>query len=95
MLKRINDTTHPYELEVIRLLSSEPLASHPRNHSVPLYDVLDIPGEEHGHIIVMPLLRAFNDPQFQTIGESVEFIHQVFEVCPMILPTFPVINLRL
>ncbi len=93
MLKRISDTTHPYELEVIRLLSSEPLASHPRNHSLPLYDVLDIPGEEHGNIIVMPLLGAFNEPQFQTIGESVEFFNQIFEVCPVILQTSAVINI--
>ncbi len=95
ILKRVNDITHPYELEVIRLLSSEPLVSHPRNHSVPLYDVLDIPGEEHGHIIVMPLLRALDKPRFQTVGECVEFFHQIFEVCSIIPHIIDVINIPL
>ncbi|KAJ3551171.1 hypothetical protein NM688_g4863 [Phlebia brevispora] len=79
MLKKVVDTTHPYELEVNRLFSTEPIASHPKNHCAFVYEFLDVPGEDHVHIIVMPLLRAFNKPSFRTVGEAVDFFQQVFE----------------
>ncbi len=79
-LKKIVDATHPHELEINQLFSSEPLASHPLNHCVPVYDVLDVPGEDGVHVIVMPLLRAFNDPPLYTIGEAIEFFDQIFHV---------------
>lgn len=82
-LKKTVDTTHPYELEINRLFSSEPYVSHARNHCVPVSEVLDVPGEEHVHIIVMPLLRPFDDVVFETVGEAVEFFHQVLEVSIM------------
>ena len=81
MLKRVMDTTHPYELEINRLLCSEPHISHPRNHCAPIYEFMDVPDEEHEHIIVMPLLHPFDQPSFETVGEAVEFFHQIFEVC--------------
>ena len=81
MLKKVVDTTHPYELEVNRLLSSEPHISHPRNHCVPIHEFMDVPDEEHTHIIVMPLLHPFDEPSFGTVGEAIEFFHQIFEVC--------------
>jgi hypothetical protein len=36
------------------------------------------------NIIVMPLLRPFDDPPFDTIGEVVDFITQVAEVSPFL-----------
>lgn len=33
-------------------------------------------------ILVMPLLRWYDDPPFQTIGEAVDLFSQLFEVCP-------------
>lgn len=61
-------------------LASEPLKSHPKNHSVPIYDVFDIPGEDYS-IFVMPVLDDFNNPRFETVGEVLECFRQVFEVC--------------
>ena len=29
----------------------------------------------------MPLLRKFNTPKLETVGEAVEFFRQAFEVC--------------
>ncbi|KAF7797588.1 hypothetical protein EIP86_008788 [Pleurotus ostreatoroseus] len=78
-LKRVNDVTHRNELEVNRLFSSEPLVSHPRNHCVPVWDFLDVPGERYIHIIVMPLLQKFNHPPFEAVGEAVEFFRQILE----------------
>ena len=84
MLKKVSDVTHPHEVEISRLFSTEPLASHPRNHCVEIIDVLDVPDEEHLHLLVMPLLRPFDDPLFDTVGEVIDYFAQVFEVCPAI-----------
>ena len=35
--------------------------------------------------MVMPYLRPFNDPEFRTIGEVVDFVSQTLEVCVLAL----------
>ncbi|THH17972.1 hypothetical protein EUX98_g9032 [Antrodiella citrinella] len=79
LLKRIRRKVHPYEVEITQSFSKEPMKSHPHNHCIPLFDVLDVPDGDDTSIIVLPLLRLFDDPSFQTIGEVVEFIRQIFE----------------
>ncbi|KAK0202030.1 kinase-like domain-containing protein [Desarmillaria ectypa] len=76
MLKRILVSQHPHEVEVAKYLSS---ISDAKNHSNTLLDVLTLPGDEDVKIFVMPLLRRFDDPPFDTIGEVVEFLRQIFE----------------
>ncbi|CCM03211.1 uncharacterized protein FIBRA_05335 [Fibroporia radiculosa] len=78
-LKKVEISKHPYEVEIGNFLSSEPFISHPRNHCVPIYEVLRVPDDSDVVLLVMPLLRRFNSPRFQTIGEAIEFFHQVFE----------------
>lgn len=80
MLKKVSMTVHPYEAEIGRYLCSESLACDPRNHCCPTWDVLSIPGDEDQVILVMPLLREYNDPRFTTVGEAVGFFRQIFEV---------------
>ena len=80
MLKHIKRDVHPYEVEIGSYFCSEPLASHPRNHCIPIYEVLDIPDKTNEVLIVMPLLRKYDDPRMKSIGEAVEFFRQVFEV---------------
>jgi serine/threonine protein kinase len=46
---------------------------------VPILDVLQVPDDEDRLLIVMPLLRPHGDPRFDTVGEAVEFIRQIFE----------------
>ncbi|KAJ3475559.1 hypothetical protein NLI96_g11760 [Meripilus lineatus] len=78
-MKRMNDGL---EKEIATYFSTEPLASHPRNHCVPVYEVLRVPdakGKDDEVIIVMPLLRPFDDPRFKSVGEAVEFFRQIFE----------------
>ena len=80
MLKKVNTETHPHEVEISRFLSSEGLASDPRNHCVHLLDVLPDPKEEHTTILVLPLLRSYDNPDFVTVGEVVACLQQLIEV---------------
>ncbi|EGO22424.1 hypothetical protein SERLADRAFT_473222 [Serpula lacrymans var. lacrymans S7.9] len=77
-LKLIKKSRHPYEIEIGQLFSTEPLASDPANHCVPICDVLHIPDDEDQAIIVMPLLRPFTEPRFDTCGEVTECFRQLF-----------------
>ncbi|KAF8485475.1 hypothetical protein JB92DRAFT_3026854 [Gautieria morchelliformis] len=78
-LKRIVKSKNSDEVGISKFFSSEPLASDPKNHCVPLLDVLEVPEYEGMVLLVMPILRPFNDPKIWTFGEAVEFFRQVFE----------------
>lgn len=92
--RRVSDGTYVYmkrisqtrgkgvldELEIMQYLTSEPLKSDPRNHSVPILDILQSPNEDGEMFVVTPMLRPFYDPRFQTFGEAVAFFTQIFEV---------------
>ena len=80
MLKRLKKSKHPYEVEISQFFSTESLASNPANHCVPILEVLQIPDDEDMVILVMPLLRSFDDPRFDTYGEVVECFKQLFIV---------------
>ena len=80
VLKRISKSLHPFEVEIGRMFSSEPLSSDPRNHCCPFYDVLQDPSDDDTLLIVMPLLRRYIDPEFMSVGEAVECFRQLFEV---------------
>ncbi|EED86080.1 predicted protein [Postia placenta Mad-698-R] len=71
------ESLHPHEADIGSYFCSNELSSDPDNHCVPLYDVLKDPLEEDIVILVMPLLRKCNVPEFGTIGEVVEFIRQL------------------
>lgn len=79
-LKKVSKSLHPYEVDIGRYLSSPPLSTEPHNHCCPILDVLQDAQDEDMQFIVMPLLRRYNDPKFETVGEVVEFIRQAFEV---------------
>jgi serine/threonine protein kinase len=77
MLKRLLDEEGPYELQINKLFSTEPLASDPRNRCVQLLDVIDLPDDPP--IMVHPLLRPFYDPPLRTYGEFIIFYQQICE----------------
>src|SRR5258707_5999418 len=79
MLKKIYPDEGPHELTITQLFSSQAFARDPRNHCVPLLDTIEIP-KNGQKLMVMPLLRPFNDPHFQTFGEFVAFFAQISEV---------------
>ena len=53
------------------------LPDDPRNHCVPIYEVLQI---DSWYILVMPQLRPCDSPAFDTVGEVLECFRQLFEV---------------
>lgn len=80
-LKCIRPYNHPYEIETGKYFSTKEVASDPRNHCVPFYDVFDVPDDKDKVMFVMPALRMFDDPPFETVGEVIDFIRQILEVC--------------
>jgi len=87
MLKMLPYEEGPYELEINKLFSTEPVSSNPRNRCVQMLGVIRLPGDPP--IIAQPLLRPFYEPRLQTYGEFVTFFAQVCEVspiCPLITP---------
>ncbi|KAI9067305.1 kinase-like protein [Trametes sanguinea] len=79
MLKMVKRSLHPYEVEIAQMFSIEPLASDPHNHCVPVYEVLESPMDSDAVFLVMPFLRTYNDPRFDTVGEAVACIKQLLE----------------
>ncbi|KAI0786599.1 hypothetical protein C8Q75DRAFT_892897 [Abortiporus biennis] len=64
------------EITINEYFSGKPLANDPRNHCIPLYDVLKVPETDCDYILVYPLLRSGVDPPFTSIGEiGVQFMH--------------------
>ncbi|KZT71748.1 hypothetical protein DAEQUDRAFT_763587 [Daedalea quercina L-15889] len=72
-MKKIDPSTHPYELEIGRFLSSEQITSNSRNHCI--LDTLTNPTEPN----VLPYLRLFNDPDFLSFGEVIACFKQLIE----------------
>jgi hypothetical protein len=79
MLKRLFPEEGKEELENIRHFSSAEVVHDPRNHCVPLLDVIEISNSDQ-KLIVMPFLRPFNSPKFETYGEFLAFFIQICEV---------------
>lgn len=73
------------ESRIARMLGSEPLQDDPRNHSVPILEVIDDSANPTKSYLVMPLLRAADDPPFDHVKEIVDFVDQMLEVCPCLI----------
>ncbi|THU85928.1 hypothetical protein K435DRAFT_868768 [Dendrothele bispora CBS 962.96] len=56
---------------------------NPHNHCVPVYEILQVPENDNTHLLVMPLLRDWlpywGDAPFDTVGEALGFVRQIFE----------------
>ncbi|KAI0709586.1 kinase-like domain-containing protein [Cerioporus squamosus] len=79
VIKHDSKSIHPFESDIALFLSSPPLSTDPRNHCVPILEVIDDPYDADRRLMVMPLLRTYDDPKFATVGEAVEFFRQAFE----------------
>ncbi len=79
-LKKVAREDSSQEINIGRLFSSGVLVGDRRNHCVPVLEVLESPELSGMSIVVMPLLRLYNDPSLQTVGEAVEFFSQLIEV---------------
>jgi hypothetical protein len=79
VIKRIVDNDK--EWRMVARLRDERFGVNPRNHSVRLLDSLEIPGKPApSAIIVTPLLRDFDKPDFDTVGGFLDFVGQMLEV---------------
>ena len=68
------------EVRIAMMLSSLEALKDPMNHCVPILDYfgdLTRPGPD---FIVMPLLRVFYVPDFETVAEILDFVKQTLEV---------------
>ncbi|KAI0265921.1 kinase-like domain-containing protein [Gloeopeniophorella convolvens] len=79
MLKKLLEEDGSQELAIIKTFSSPDLATDPRNHCVPLLDLIELPDSGHPKLMAMPYLRRFDKPRFQTYGEFVSFFSQICE----------------
>ncbi|KAK7055456.1 kinase domain-containing protein, partial [Favolaschia claudopus] len=79
MLKSVSTRFHPDEVRIARLFSSPPHAGNPRNHCIPILEVLRDPETEDTQILVMPLMVTCRVPVFDTLGEVIDCFRQVFE----------------
>ncbi|KAI0077840.1 hypothetical protein K474DRAFT_1595284 [Panus rudis PR-1116 ss-1] len=76
-IKKVNASSQ--EAEIGLYLSRAEIQQDPRNHCVPILDVLPDPLDMAQKLIVMPYLRPFDDPEFVVIGEVVDFVRQTLE----------------
>jgi len=79
MLKWVSKKTHPHEVEIGCLFSTPALGKNPKNHCIPILDVLQDPQDDDKQIIVMPRLIRFDEPIFDTVGEVIDCFRQIFE----------------
>ncbi|KAI0363835.1 hypothetical protein BV20DRAFT_1039723 [Pilatotrama ljubarskyi] len=67
------------EVQITAFLSSPTLREDPRNHSVPILDVLRDPEDDKWTYLVMPYLRYIDNPRFETVGDILQCCDQLLE----------------
>ncbi len=77
MIKRVASASD--EVKILQFLTTPEAMQDPMNHCVPLLDVFQDPSEPEYKFMVLPLLRKFDDPDFATIGEVLNFLQQILE----------------
>ncbi|KAF8122885.1 kinase-like domain-containing protein [Boletus edulis] len=78
-IKRIDSRTHPHEVKIASILGSAESHRDGRNHCVPILTVFCDDRDPWYQYIVMPVLRPFNEPNFTTFGEVIDFTSQTLE----------------
>jgi len=63
------------------------------NHVIPILEVLEVDDNRHLCVIVTPLMRAYDDPRFENMGEAVNFLSQVLEVTSFFPSLLTVVDL--
>jgi hypothetical protein len=70
--------TDSKELTIAKMMSEKDI---PSNHCVPVLDCFVDDEDSSISYIVMPLLLPYNQLPFETVGEIVDFVDQLLEVC--------------
>ncbi|KAG6835589.1 hypothetical protein H0H93_016719 [Arthromyces matolae] len=79
-LKLVDIKKPQNDIPILHHLASEPFASNPRNHCVPILEIIEPLEGSSIAFIVMPLLYRPDFPSFKTIGEALGFWKQMIEV---------------
>ena len=69
------------ELEIAKFFSSEDKMRDRRNHCAPVLEYFEDEKLPEYGVLVTPLYREFDRPEFDSIDEVLEFIGQTLEVC--------------
>ncbi|KAG6820826.1 hypothetical protein H0H93_011120 [Arthromyces matolae] len=78
-VKKVDSRLTHSEVDIGTLFSSPGLLQDSRNHCVPILEVLD-PADDSGlSFLVMPLLYSNHLVPFETVGEVINYIRQIFE----------------
>ncbi|TFK74338.1 hypothetical protein BDN72DRAFT_833692 [Pluteus cervinus] len=78
LLKRLYRSKNLHEIEISQLLGTGPLASDPRNHCALVDDILSPSDEPDLKFMVFPFLQQLTAIPFDSFGEIVDFLQQVF-----------------
>ncbi|KAF5366350.1 hypothetical protein D9757_011468 [Collybiopsis confluens] len=80
MLRRPDPPSRSNEVKITQVFSSASIDR--RNHCAPIYETISLPEPDPGErnsVVIMPFLVEWNEPEFETVGEVVDFCTQVFE----------------
>ncbi|THU86957.1 hypothetical protein K435DRAFT_842728 [Dendrothele bispora CBS 962.96] len=77
--KRCPTSSHAQEISIFKYLTEGDISKAKENHCVPVYELLNPPGDPEVVLFVMPLGRSPFDPHFRTIGEVMYFLRQMLE----------------
>jgi len=67
------------ELQIASMFSSEHLRNDPKNHCVPILDAFQDDGDDSSSYMVMPFLRAIDEPAFELVDDVISFADQILE----------------
>lgn len=80
VIKLVKRAPASEEFEILKYFAEEPQRSNPRNKCICPLDILH-PSDDAKHVMVIfPILRAYDSPQFDTVGEALDFIREMLEV---------------
>ncbi|KAG6836479.1 hypothetical protein H0H93_007648 [Arthromyces matolae] len=79
VLKKVDVNSDPYELLIAKYFSTPSLSVHPKNHCVPILDIINPQEGSQWAFLVMPYLLRTHEPPFTTIGEVIAFFRQIVE----------------
>ena len=82
-LKIVKHPEQTQERNIIDYFSGDSLKTS-SNHAVPVYHVLQSPIDPNVILIVMPYLIRIDAVKFATVGEVLECLDQLFEVCQFV-----------
>ncbi|KAF9226739.1 hypothetical protein BS17DRAFT_776054 [Gyrodon lividus] len=78
-IKRVNALINPNEFEIAMHLGSPDSQKDELNHCVPVLDSFTDEQQPNYQYIVMPVLRPFNQPDFTSVKEVIDFVDQTLQ----------------